>query len=303
MAQSTSGHAPSGWLWYRDPSVAPKPKPPTPPKARPAQGAGTAGPATWSTAWIRATLPRLLDQAVQNPTPDNVRAYLALQKLSVNRAQNYAEMAKMVTQSDASLDENTRYPSASAAAQATTERAQQGLVSGLQALSKSAGLFFFFRSDCPYCHRDLSVLRTLQLMTGIKIIAVSLDGAGIDDSLFPRYLIDNGQAARLGIRATPAFFLVRPPNMSDVVEIGQGYLSLDELETRIIEQAYYRHWINTNLYAPTRLAPPIYSASATPGNPGDIGTADIAAIQSAVSHLPPPGASGTPVSTLQESSR
>ncbi|AGG89102.1 MULTISPECIES: conjugal transfer protein TraF [Pseudomonadota] len=283
-AQSHSP-APEGWLWYREQPVQ-KPAEPQAPKPA-ATAAAPSGPAMWSTAWIRDTLPRLMDQAVEKPTPENVRAYLALQKVSVNRAQAYAQMAMMVTQGNAGLDENARFPSASAAAQEAVSRAQGGLIGGIQTLAKSAGLFFFFRSDCPYCHRDLSVLRTLELVTGMHVTAVSLDGQGIDDQLFPNFLIDNGQGARLGVRATPAFFLVRPPNLDDVVEIGQGYLSLDELETRIVEQAYYRHWLGAEDFQRSRIAAPLQAqsgnASAPPGLDGD----DIAVIQAAVATLPP----------------
>ncbi len=263
-----------------------KPKAPEPRKVEPV-AQGSSGPAVWSTAWIRATLPRLMDQAVEKPTPENVRAYLALQRISVDRAQAYAQMAKMVTQGNASLDENTRFPTASVAAQDAVSRAKDGLIGGIQSLSKTAGLFFFFRSDCPYCHRDLSVLRTLELVTGMHVTAVSLDGQGIDDQLFPNYLLDNGQAERLGVRATPAFFLVRPPNMTDVVEIGQGFLSLDELETRIVEQAYYRHWIGAGDFDRSRIAAPLQASSGATGNPGGLDPTDIAAIQSAVATLTP----------------
>lgn len=236
---------------------------------------------------IRNTLPRLQDEAVQNPTPENVHAFLALQHMALDRSQRFAEVALKVTQSDPGLDENTRHPLASAAESVSVQNAQVGLLNGIQNLAQHAGLFFFFRSDCPYCHQDLSVLRTLELTTGIKVIGVSLDGENIDDNLFPNFLIDNGQALRLGVQSTPAFFLVRPPNMTDVVEIGQGYLSLDELEQRIIEQAYYRGWINADYYEKSRIAKPMDLRDEQPGNPGDLSDGDIQAIQAAVSKLPP----------------
>lgn len=193
----------------------------------------------------------------------------------------------MVTQSDANLDENARFPLATAVAQAHVAEVQSGLVSGVQEIAKDAGLFFFFRSDCAYCHADLSVLRTLQLATGIKIIAISLDGQGIDNNLFPNYLVDNGQGARLGVRATPAFFLVRPPDLNNVVEIGQGYLSLDELQKRIVEQSYYRGWIKTNTYEKSRIAAPMFVNGANGKAQMDVGPEDAKLIEAALTHLPP----------------
>lgn len=199
----------------------------------------------------------------------------------------------MVTQGDPSLDENARFPIASAAAQQQVQNTQADTVSAIKSLSDQAGLFFFFRSDCPYCHADLSVLRTLELTTGIKITAVSLDGQGIDGSLFPNYVIDSGQAARLGVQATPAFFLVRPPNLNDVVEIGQGYLSLPDMQQRIVEQAYYHGWLDTDLYRRTRIAAPAYVREQAGSPEAGMGPDDLRVIDAAVSraaladeHLP-----------------
>lgn len=286
----TSHTRPPGWLWYHDPVPVP-PKPPKPPKTKtpspqPRQGAAT--PAQqWSTSWIRETLPKLRDLAVQDPTPINVKAYLVMQRVAVDRAQRFAEMSTMVTQSDPNLDENSRFPLATAAAQKHVTAVQAGLTEGIQEIGKTAGLFFFFRSDCEYCHEDLVVLRTLELSTGIKIVPISLDGQGIDDQLFPNYLIDTGQAARLGVRETPSFYLVRPPDMNNVVEIGQGYLSLDELEKRIVEQSYYRGWIKTNLYEKSRIATPMYVNGQPTGGGDDIAPGDQAVIEQALKSLPP----------------
>ena len=253
---------PGGWLWYQDPAKAAPPqvqRPATPTAPSPAPtSAATPAARPYSTAWVKENLDRLRDLAIEQPTPENVRAYLLLQRLAVDRSQRFAEMSMMVTQGDPALDENSRFPIASAAAQQQVQNTQGDTVNAIQSLTQQAGLFFFFRSDCPYCHQDLSVLRTLALTTGIKITAISLDGANIDPEQFPNYVIDSGQAARLGVQATPAFFLVRPPNLNDVVELGQGYLSLPDMQQRIVEQAYYHGWLDTDLYKRTRIAAPVY---------------------------------------------
>jgi len=288
-----------GWLWYHDPAHhADTPKPPTH-RSDPAPGPRPvpASDRPFSTVWIKENLDKLRDKAIEDPTPANVRAYLLLQRVAVDRSQQFAEVSTMVTQGDPALDENARFPLASAAAQQHVQQTATDTVSAIQSLSQTSGLFFFFRSDCPYCHADLSVLRTLELTTGIKITAISLDGQGIDPSLFPDYVIDNGQAARLGVQAVPAFYLVRPPDLSNVVELGQGYLALPDMQKRIVEQAYYHGWLSTNLYKQTRIAAPAYVRA--PANPVDasLGEADLDDIRSAVERLDQSGDSlpSTPV--------
>lgn len=292
LATSLSGVAqdvrqqPPGWLWYEDPA-AEAAAPDIVVQIPPAAASAPAPPKAWTTERIRKTLPRLQDLAVEDPTPENVKAYLALKRVVMNRAQRFAEVSMMVTQADAHLDENARFPLATAAAQAHVASVQTGLVSAVQEIGQNAGLFFFFRSDCPYCHQDLGVLRTLQLTTGMKVTCISLDGSGIDDQMCPNYLIDNGQGMRLGVSATPAFFLVRPPDLNNVVELGQGFLSLDELEKRIVEQSYYRRWVNTEIYEKSRLAKPMYTNGEGGGSDGDLQPGEATLIEAAVRRLPP----------------
>lgn len=231
-------------------------------------------------------LERLRDVAIEEPTPENVHAYLLLQRLAINRSQKFAEVTQMVTQGDPELDENARFPLATAGAQEEQVVVNQRTVEALRTISKDAGLFFFFRSDCVYCHKDLAVLRTLMLSTGIKITAISLDGQGIDPALFPNFVIDNGQALRLGISATPAFFLVKPPNVDSVISLGQGYLSLTELEERIVDQSYFKGWIDKDLYQSTRIAAPMMADGSDLASPtGDLSKSDTDLITSVLGRI------------------
>lgn len=282
-------NGPDGWLWYRDPALqepaAPAPSTPAAPTTSPRASQPALPP--YSVAWLRAWLPRLRDLAINDPSYENVRAYLVAQKLAMDKAQRFAEVAMMVTRGDGQLDENTRYPTATAAIRQTNSRARQGTTDAIAQLAKGAGLFFFFRSDCPYCHADLPVLRTLQLTTGMKVLAISLDGAGIDDSQFPHWVIDNGQAEQLGVSATPAFFLVRPGAKSDVIPIGQGYLALDELESRIVDQSYYRGWLSRTAYEAAHATPSLLGIETTAGISSAVDAKDRATIDAVIKQLPP----------------
>lgn len=286
---------PHGWIWYTPTAHRPQQRKVVAPNTE-AAGKPTSR-REWSTAWIRAKLPRLRDLAIQDPSEKNVRAYLLLQHLAMDRAQRFAEVSMMVTQGDPTLDENTRFPLASAAAQAGVERAKQGLVSAIQVLAKTTGMYFFFSSTCEYCHADLPVLRTFELETGMKIVGVSLDGQPIDNQLFPNYLINSDQAQRLGVQYTPAFFLVHPPNLTDVVQVGQGYLSLQQLEQRIVEEAYYHGWLSPATYRETRIASPLYQAGVSPRDQHTLSSQDAALITEVVGSLPPRNHSGKPLGT------
>lgn len=100
------------------------------------------------------------------------------------------------------------------------------------ALSQTHGFIFFFKSDCPYCHRFAPALRHFSQKTGIVITPISLDGNGIPD--FPDFLSDNGIANRLNVTQVPALFLAEP-STGKVLPVGYGVIGPTDLETRIDE--------------------------------------------------------------------
>jgi conjugal transfer pilus assembly protein TraF len=100
----------------------------------------------------------------------------------------------------------------------------------LAGLGREWGLFFFFRSDCPYCHRLAPTLKWLSEQYGLTVFPVSLDGGGLPE--FPRPASDNGMAATLGLRIVPLLVL---GNIRDrrLLPIGSGVLSAQEIVERI----------------------------------------------------------------------
>ena len=58
------------------------------------------------------------------------------------------------------------------------------------ALGRDHVLFFFFRSDCPYCHAFAPTLEAFQARQGIRVVAISVDGGAMPG--FPDARRDNG---------------------------------------------------------------------------------------------------------------
>ena len=56
------------------------------------------------------------DKAIDNPSPENVAAYYYLQRVMMDKAQRFTDMARRVVMSDPLLDENPRRPIATFAA-------------------------------------------------------------------------------------------------------------------------------------------------------------------------------------------
>ena len=245
-----------GWFWYEA-----LPEPPPPPKKSelpkveaaalpvPTAPATAPGPPPLSTAWFRLELDRFRDRAIDEPTPENVRAYLYLQKVMLDRADSFARVSQQVAAADPYLDAVTERPLSPFAANATSAEATARRGEVLHGLAESTGLLFVVDSACSVCVRQADVLVSAQRQYGFALLTVSLDGAaapGLELPIRP----DRGQAKRLGVVGTPALFLMRPPDV--ILPLAQGALDLDTLTGRIVDQAHRAGWIDDAAYAATR---------------------------------------------------
>jgi conjugal transfer pilus assembly protein TraF len=190
------------------------------------------------------------DQAIDAPSPENVAAYFYLQRVMMDKAHRFTDVAHEVVISDPRLDENVRRPISSFAVQAANREASKTSQDSLTIIAKSTGILFFFRSDCTYCHLQAPLLKVLEDRYGFKVYPVSLDGLPMPGGLYSKFHHDQGQAAQLGVQATPSLFLLNPPGK--VLPLSQGILSLDDLTNRILTVAHTEGLITDADYDTTR---------------------------------------------------
>lgn len=203
-----------------------------------------------SVAWLRKNLEKYRDQAIDVPSPENVAAYFYLQRVMMDKAHRFTDVAHEVVISDPRLDENVRRPISSFAVQAANREASKTSQDSLSLIAKSTGILFFFRSDCTYCHLQAPLLNVLEERYGFKVYPVSLDGLPMPGGLYSDFHHDQGQAAQLGVQATPSLFLLNPPGK--VLPLSQGILSLDDLTNRILTVAHSEGLITDADYNTTR---------------------------------------------------
>ncbi|MGI9503081.1 MAG: conjugal transfer protein TraF [Geminicoccaceae bacterium] len=265
MAQTPDGvryfeRAEEGWFWYEpEPELALEPPEPPlpeeseaaaePPPEPPRVEAPPDTPKPLSAAWFRENLDRYRDQAIDDPTPENVEAYLYLQRIALERAGAFAEASAAAAVKDPWLDANSERPIATYAAQAMDAQAEAARETVLKEIAKEAGILFFYQDQCPLCDSQARVLKLANDVHGFEIVAVSLDGSAPKGGLTD-YRDDDGQAARLGIAALPATFLVRPPDRIEL--LAQAPLDLQTLGRRIIGQAHALGIINEETVLTTK---------------------------------------------------
>jgi len=216
-----SGHE-KGWFWYE--------KPPITLKNKQKEHTPQAFHAPKSMEEVQASLKKLKEIAIMNPTDANLAAYIRLQNWVSERSQLFANVWQQTLRNHPDLDYSIAHPTNAQAVIVQREEQRKQSIEILQQIGQSYGLFFIFRSDCPYCHKEAPMLKRFGQHYGISIIPISQDGIGLAD--FPNPEKDT-VSSQFGIKAVPALFLVNPKKHL-VIPVSFGLISEDDLIARLI---------------------------------------------------------------------
>ncbi len=256
-----------GWFWYQSPppeaaepqvleaALPPAPEPDPQPSPAPApqteaKASPPPGPAPLSSEWFRENMQVYMDRAIDNPTPENIRAYTFLERIAGIKAASFARAKADATLGNPFLDVTVERPLATYGAQAMDRAAHTARQLLLSELAETTGLLFFFSTECDLCEAQAYVLRGLADKNGFPVMAVSLDGGALAGAPFEgAWRRDSGQAARLGVTKGPALFLMCPPE--DVVSLGHGAMDISMIEKRIVRAAHLSDWISKDAYLQT----------------------------------------------------
>lgn len=241
-----------GYFWYEDPEekkelekrrTMPTPPPvqakeppqkepdkPPPPPPDPVAPPAPPPPAVFSVKWIQEKLPVLRQTAIDNPTEENVAAYMYAQRVMMDKADVFASVWQDVLRKDPMLDENNRFPMSESFKLFALRDADKARTAAIRSINNKAGIFYFFRSDCEYCHAELPLLYTFANEHEFELRLISLDGKPLPNMRDGDYLVDTGQAKTMKVTVVPAIVLAVPPD--DVFILTQGYIPYDVLLNR-----------------------------------------------------------------------
>lgn len=227
-----------GWFWYQDPPAENEEALPSRPEASPttAQERDLA-----SHKAFQQRLENALNAAVSNPSEDNLAEFLELWAQARRKASLFTDRAQLLAARMPWVDETlqgTRPPGA-AALRVHDQVVAEQKDALMQRLAATHGLYFFFRSDCPYCHAHAPMLRQLERRYGFTVFAVSLDGQGLP--MYPSPARDNGISAQvmqtLGIpegHFQVPFTVLAEPRTRELLPIGFGPMTAAEMVDRIV---------------------------------------------------------------------
>lgn len=235
-----SGHAADfykkhgeGWFWYKDPPILYEPEEPLERKEHsPAkQPASPAARAMLEMAAFKKKLEELKVLALVQPTSENVENYMRVQKEMVDRSDRFSKTWAQVVLSNADLNPEVVSPTAQYARHVQNEMDTTHKEKTINTLSKTYGLIYFFKGNCPYCTGFAPIVKMFSEKYNWNVLAISLDGSSSD--VFPEVRPDNGIATALDIQSVPALIAYNSET-NDVIPISYAMSSLDQLENNVM---------------------------------------------------------------------
>jgi conjugal transfer pilus assembly protein TraF len=233
-----------GWHWYQR-DAGPKKAEPGPTrqrdiasdmkdKSKPSE-ANKPNKAVTELAEKRKVLEEAMAEAILRPTAQNVARVQKLQYQWINQSQKFSSLWMQNLLQNPELDATVKHPVTQFGIHLKKEDDQLKLETRVKSLSQHYGLFFIYQGNCKFCQGMAGVVKQLSDKYGWKVLGVSQDGLMLPE--FPDSKRDNGISQAWGIKGVPAVFVVSPET-EQVIPIGHGLISLDQLERNLILQLF-----------------------------------------------------------------
>ena len=218
-----------GWHFYCD---LKEETPEAQPAPQPAPPVVDERPATERIEAMRKALEEARAEAILDPTPANVTAYLRLQQETLQRAAAFSDAFRRTVWATPELDYTLRRPVGALAKQVWSDGRRRDRDAALARLGERYGLIYLGHAGCAGCKVFGPLLRAFASRHGLDVLAVSLTGEALEG--WPEAVADNGRAARLGLGDTPVPALVLFDTATKrVLPVGFGVMAEDEMAERI----------------------------------------------------------------------
>jgi len=213
-----------GWMWYK---AVPHPRKEN--KNRPLSSKVSSNNLTArdKVKKIQEAFEESTAKSILDPTLPNVAQTIKLQRLIVERASKFSDMWMLANLLDTQNFDPTSHDNA-AYREIRRKEDEKQLNLKLKILSKHYGLFFVFKSSCPYCHRFAPIVKEFSTLFGFEVKAISADGGVMNE--FKNAAQDNGALKIINPQGVyPALFLANPKTM-EIIPIAWGLVSITELK-------------------------------------------------------------------------
>ena len=217
-----------GWHFYCDREEEGEEETP----ARLAAPSSASGSAAARIAAMRERLEEARAEAILDPTPEKVAAYLELQRAALQRAATFSDAFRRTVWATPGLDYTLTRPVGALAKRLWSDERRAARDAALATLGERYGLIYLGHTGCGGCRVFGPLLRAFSLRHGIDVLAVSMTGGPLEG--WPGAVPDSGRAARLGLAGSPVPALVLFDTATKrALPVGFGVLAEDQIAERI----------------------------------------------------------------------
>lgn len=201
--------------------------------------------------WLKKNYPVLEQKAIDNPSKENIEAYLYTKRVILDKAQRFSEAVMKTTNEDPFLNENNRIPYATSGSASVRSADYQAQQKALRELSETGGLIVFVDGVCRFCEKQLPILKSIRNEFGLEYLVISTDGRAPKSA--DKFVKDNGLFRKLSLQLTPTIVYVPKPKAysgqdpNKYLIVSQGYYAQDELIKQIAFAGFNSSLLSKNV--------------------------------------------------------
>jgi conjugal transfer pilus assembly protein TraF len=185
--------------------------------------------------WLRKNLDGIRDDAINKPTPENLAAYAYAQRLMLDLSTRFSSKMMEFMEIETLLDESKRRPTTSMALASFSHETRNALTNIMDKVKENNHVWFFYKTTCSYCMKQIPVLKEFSYRYGVKILAISMDGGtlpGMED--FDVVYDNSGNVTKqFNVTVTPTMFVAQNDGKR-FIPLTQGLHTLPEIEKRLL---------------------------------------------------------------------
>jgi len=160
------------------------------------------------------------DYALMFPSHENVKDYLKLQGVAIDRSREYMDSFMYVVQTNPELSKENEIPTSKFGQDEKHRIKVEKIEQTLAENRDKYALLYFYSPDCGYCAKQQPVLEYFIKDSGWQVKPINIQQ-------------DQKAALNFNIAQTPSIVLIRR-NSPDWLLISSGIIALSELKERIV---------------------------------------------------------------------
>lgn len=251
-----------GWFFYNEeqepeeeeieqeePVMAEIPAPePTPDKKEAQNNKSALVPG--SIDWLKKNLPVYLSHAVNNPTQENIKAYLFLQKMMTDKIEKFSNEYNLAVLGDPLYDDSIEQSETYAVNRLKNKESEEAIKGILKYLSSNITILYIM-DDSPFSLFQVDVIQRVVNKYGFQLHVVSVSPTLENNALPPGVIYAPGIDKKLNLSILPASLIVTKEDK--MVPFLLGGAADEEFISRLIKAAYREHVIDEEAFKKTRI--------------------------------------------------